>query len=283
MQLFLDKTIREHDTDCLIWQAATDKDGYGQFRDGKRVRQAHVWAYEQQHGPITDRDDDGRLLELDHKCRRRTCVNVEHLEKVTHAVNMERQRAAQEALDRKTGGSKSERAEQRHRQQARSKVSAAVARALEPLEAALWMADLGNTEEAAMLAARIVTAGRPEGDEPDQAALVALAQAAGDEIFTEARSGSTRFISSQLTSALKRAVLHLDKSTPLVPPQNSAFHAQTIQKMHEAMGGDLTAWANVIVDFGDLSEEPDARLIEFIRARAGDALADAIMLGDHLR
>lgn len=261
------------DTGCHVWTAAKDKDGYGQFRDGKRVRQAHVYRWEIENGPLP------KGFEIDHQCRNRACVNLQHLEKVTHEENMKRQREAQERL----GGEKSERTAQRHRAKLREKQSSAVARALEPLEAALWMAELGDTEEAAMLAARIVTAGRPEGEEPDEKALIALATAAADESFAEARSGNNRFASSYMTRSLMRAMVHMDKSTPLVPPQNSSFHAQTQQKMREAFGGDLTAWANVLIDFGDVSD-PDERLervLAFVREREPE-IADALERGEHL-
>lgn len=246
-------------TGCHVWTAAKDKDGYGQFRDGKRVRQAHVYRWEIENGPLP------KGFEIDHQCRNRACVNLQHLEKVTHEENMKRQREAQDRL----GGEKSERTAQRHRQKAREKHAAAVARALEPLDAALWLAELGDSASAAEMAARIVTAGRDPDEAPDAEALAQLARAAADEHYAEARSGSTRFTSGYLTRALNRAVLHLDKMTPLVPPQNSSFHARTIQQMRDEMGGDLTAWPNIVVDFGDL-REPDeriAQLIAYVRER----------------
>lgn len=56
------------------------RNGYG-IR-GHRL--AHRVAYETQVGPIP------KGLEIDHLCRNRACVNVEHMEVVTHAENMRR-------------------------------------------------------------------------------------------------------------------------------------------------------------------------------------------------
>ena len=55
-------------------------------------RLAHRVAYEAEHGPIPDD------LVLDHLCRVRNCVRVDHLEPVTQAENNRRGRSAS-ALD----------------------------------------------------------------------------------------------------------------------------------------------------------------------------------------
>lgn len=72
---------------CWLWTAAT-AGGYGRFRvrtdKGWAMRGAHRWAYEAVRGPIP------AGLVLDHLCRVRSCVNPDHLEPVTHAVNIVR-------------------------------------------------------------------------------------------------------------------------------------------------------------------------------------------------
>ena len=70
--------------DCWHWVASTTTNGYGCFWDGERNRPAHRWAWEFFNGPIPDG------LVLDHLCRNILCVNPDHLEPVTHTVNMRR-------------------------------------------------------------------------------------------------------------------------------------------------------------------------------------------------
>lgn len=69
---------------CWVWQLSASKLGYGEARDGKKIRRAHVVYYERVHGPVPDG------LELDHLCSVRSCVNPAHLEPVTHTENVRR-------------------------------------------------------------------------------------------------------------------------------------------------------------------------------------------------
>lgn len=69
---------------CWIWTGAHHRLGYGDvWFDGRR-RNAHAVAYRILVGKV--RGDH----ELDHRCRVRCCVNPAHLEPVTHAENMRR-------------------------------------------------------------------------------------------------------------------------------------------------------------------------------------------------
>lgn len=63
-------------TECIEAHSLTP-DGYPKSGRHRRVYEAHV-------GPIP------KGLEIDHLCRNRACINLEHLEVVTHKVNMER-------------------------------------------------------------------------------------------------------------------------------------------------------------------------------------------------
>ncbi|MFF0736871.1 HNH endonuclease signature motif containing protein [Streptomyces chartreusis] len=74
--------VAEQENGCLTWQAQLSVGGYGVFcvRKPKKMY-AHRFAYELLVGPIPDG------LELDHLCRNRSCLNVCHLEPVTHAEN----------------------------------------------------------------------------------------------------------------------------------------------------------------------------------------------------
>lgn len=68
---------------CWIWIGQIRKrDGYGYFWDGEKKVLAHRWGYQKARGAIKN--------ELDHLCRVRACVNPEHLEDVTHKVNVNR-------------------------------------------------------------------------------------------------------------------------------------------------------------------------------------------------
>lgn len=77
---------------CLVWQGPTVQ-GYGTvFSDGNRVR-AHRYVYALTHGPIPVD------MVVDHICRNRRCVNVDHLRLVTRAQNSQNR-----ALRRPDGG-----------------------------------------------------------------------------------------------------------------------------------------------------------------------------------
>ncbi|MCA1218857.1 HNH endonuclease signature motif containing protein [Streptomyces sp. 8L] len=67
---------------CHLWEGATTEKGYGAFYVHGRTVKAHRYAVEQATGPIPDG------LEIDHRCRRRACVNRDHLEPVTHRENV---------------------------------------------------------------------------------------------------------------------------------------------------------------------------------------------------
>lgn len=71
-------------TECWEWQWFKDHKGYGRKKVGGRAIPAHVYFYEQQYGPVPDG------LQLDHKCRCRSCVNPDHLEPVTCVENVRR-------------------------------------------------------------------------------------------------------------------------------------------------------------------------------------------------
>lgn len=69
---------------CWHWTGYLDGDGYGRFKLAGTPRVAHRFAYAITRAPVPDD------MEVDHLCRVRDCVNPDHLEPVTHAVNTER-------------------------------------------------------------------------------------------------------------------------------------------------------------------------------------------------
>jgi len=64
--------------------AGKSKAGYGQLRTDGVAEYAHRVALEFSNIEMPDG------LEVDHLCRERSCVNPEHLEVVTHQVNVNR-------------------------------------------------------------------------------------------------------------------------------------------------------------------------------------------------
>jgi len=73
-----------YETPCWLWQRCCNRSGYGKIRGDGRSRGAHQFYYEKARGPVPPG------LNLDHLCRQRACVNPDHLEIVTSAVNTQR-------------------------------------------------------------------------------------------------------------------------------------------------------------------------------------------------
>lgn len=73
---------------CLIWQGSRNPKGYGKLRVDYKSRQTHRIVYEHHHGPIP------QGLDIDHVkargCKSRACVEITHLEAVTHRENLMR-------------------------------------------------------------------------------------------------------------------------------------------------------------------------------------------------
>jgi len=76
---------RGYETPCWIWQGTVDaKKGYGSIKiDGKMLK-VHRVMYEREVGPIPEG------MELDHRCKVRSCMNPAHLEPVTGLTNIRR-------------------------------------------------------------------------------------------------------------------------------------------------------------------------------------------------
>jgi hypothetical protein len=74
--------VRIAETGCWLWVGAINDSGYGTFWLGRSLR-SHRLTYETLVASIGE-------LHLDHLCRVRNCVNPEHLEPVTNAVNVRR-------------------------------------------------------------------------------------------------------------------------------------------------------------------------------------------------
>lgn len=83
-QRFWNKVAPVDERGCTDWTAFRDKDGYGYFKLNGRMRLAHRVSYAMS-GQTLDPD-----MEIDHLCRNRACVRVEHLEQVPHVENVQR-------------------------------------------------------------------------------------------------------------------------------------------------------------------------------------------------
>lgn len=69
---------------CWIWTGKITKAGYGHISVNGAYEYTHRLAYTHYVGPIP------LEMEIDHKCRVRSCCNPDHLEVVTHLENVRR-------------------------------------------------------------------------------------------------------------------------------------------------------------------------------------------------
>jgi len=75
---------RGHSTECHIWTGPHNQKGYGLIKVGRSSRAAHRVIYETARGPVPQR------FSLDHLCRVRGCIRLDHLEAVPHELNVRR-------------------------------------------------------------------------------------------------------------------------------------------------------------------------------------------------
>lgn len=79
------KTELDPKTGCLVWQGLRGlTGGYGRISVNNRDRYVHRVAWELANGPVPEG------FELDHLCRNRACLNLDHLEVVTRRENVRR-------------------------------------------------------------------------------------------------------------------------------------------------------------------------------------------------
>ena len=94
-----ERVDKDSDPDgCWVWLGSFNTHGYGQMMIGSRVdgsrtlATTHRLAYQLTKGIINP------TLELDHLCGNRKCCNPDHLEAVSHSVNINRAVAGSDYL-----------------------------------------------------------------------------------------------------------------------------------------------------------------------------------------
>ena len=65
---------------CWLWTGCTGGPGYGQVAIGGKKIYTHRLAYFLSRGEMPE--------EIDHLCKRKLCMNPDHLESVTHRENL---------------------------------------------------------------------------------------------------------------------------------------------------------------------------------------------------
>lgn len=85
----------EPNSGCWLWLGGICEDGYGKMGAGRETL-AHRLSYIEFIGPIPAH------LEIDHKCRVRSCVNPAHLQLLPHAENVRRRLPYERANSKKT-------------------------------------------------------------------------------------------------------------------------------------------------------------------------------------
>jgi hypothetical protein len=76
--------IVDESSGCWNWALHLTKDGYGRTRVNSKNKLAHVREWELKNGAVPDG------FQIDHLCKNKACVNPDHLEVVTSAVNCQR-------------------------------------------------------------------------------------------------------------------------------------------------------------------------------------------------
>lgn len=68
-------------SECILWDGTLNAEGYGHMHSEDKKAYAHRVVYAEVHGPIPPG------MVIDHLCRSKNCINVEHMQAVTIKEN----------------------------------------------------------------------------------------------------------------------------------------------------------------------------------------------------
>ena len=68
---------------CWLWRGKVNSGGYAIVWRGRRPSDAHKLVYEAERGAVPEG------MTLDHRCKRRLCVNPEHLDPMSNLANQQ--------------------------------------------------------------------------------------------------------------------------------------------------------------------------------------------------
>jgi hypothetical protein len=73
--------IAVHDTPCMFWEHYLNEHGYGRVQRNHKHKFVHQIAWESVYGPVP------KGFQIDHRCRNKSCYNIEHLRLATNTQN----------------------------------------------------------------------------------------------------------------------------------------------------------------------------------------------------
>ena len=85
IEVFWSYVLRKGPDDCWDWGLTIYPDGYGRFQLGRRSEGSHIVAWKIAHPEYVS---ERYVKTLDHTCKNRKCVNIKHLQVVTHTENV---------------------------------------------------------------------------------------------------------------------------------------------------------------------------------------------------